>query len=88
MKKIANQILYNLKKEKTSFISFGVIILITALILNCAAVLLCQVDRAYDSVWHPVDYCYMTQSGIIQVLKYSAHRENTDCFCPAFNLTA
>ena len=39
MKKIANQILYNLKKEKTSFISFGVIILITALILNCAAVL-------------------------------------------------
>ena len=49
MKKIANQILYNLKKEKTSFISFGVIILITALILNCAAVLLCQVDRAYDT---------------------------------------
>ena len=48
MKKIANQILYNLKKEKYSFISFGVIILITALILNCAAVLLCQVDSAYD----------------------------------------
>ena len=49
MKKIANQILYNLKKEKSSFISFGVIILITALILNCAAVLLCQVDSAYDT---------------------------------------
>ncbi|MBP3421640.1 MAG: ABC transporter permease [Lachnospiraceae bacterium] len=48
MKKIANQILYNLKKEKSSFISFGVIILITALILNCAAVLLRQVDNAYD----------------------------------------
>ena len=48
MKKIANQILYNLKKEKSSFISFGVIILITALILNCAAVLLRQVDSAYD----------------------------------------
>ncbi len=48
MKKIANQILYNLKKEKSSFISFGIIILITALILNCAAVLLSQVDRAYD----------------------------------------
>lgn len=48
MKKIANQILYNLKKDRSSFISFGVIILITALILNCAAVLLCQVDRAYD----------------------------------------
>ncbi|MEE0859200.1 MAG: ABC transporter permease [Acutalibacteraceae bacterium] len=28
--------------------SFGVIILITALILNCAMVLMCQVDSAYD----------------------------------------
>ena len=49
MKKITNQIIYNLKKEKSSFISFGVIILITALILNCAAVLLRQVDSAYDT---------------------------------------
>lgn len=48
MKKIFNQILYNLKKEKSSFISFGIIILITALILNCASVLMCQVDSAYD----------------------------------------
>ena len=48
MNKIANQILYNLKREKSSFISFGIIILITALILNCAAVLLSQVDSAYD----------------------------------------
>ncbi|MBP3610761.1 MAG: hypothetical protein J6J42_10565, partial [Lachnospiraceae bacterium] len=49
MNKIANQILYNLKKEKSSFISFGIIILIIALILNCAAVLLRQVDSAYDA---------------------------------------
>ena len=48
MKKITNRIIYNLKKEKSSFVSFGVIILITALILNCAAVLLSQVDRAYE----------------------------------------
>lgn len=48
MKKITNQILYNLKKEKSSFISFGVIIMITALILNCAVVLIRQVDSAYD----------------------------------------
>ena len=48
MKKIANQILYNLKKEKSSFISFGIIILITAMIMNCAAVLLRHVDSAYD----------------------------------------
>ena len=48
MKKISSQILYNLKKDKSSFISFGIIILITALILSCAAVLLLQVDQAYD----------------------------------------
>ncbi len=48
MKKIVNQIIYNLKKEKSSFISFGIIILMTALILNCAAVLLRQVDSEYD----------------------------------------
>ena len=55
MKKIANQILYNLKKEKSSFISFGVIILITALILNCAAVLMRQVDDAYDEIMKQVE---------------------------------
>lgn len=48
MKKISSQILYNLKKDKSSFSSFGIIILITALILSCAAVLLLQVDQAYD----------------------------------------
>lgn len=48
MRKILNQISYNLKKEKSSFVSFGIIILITALILNCSAVLLMQVDKAYD----------------------------------------
>lgn len=48
MKKISNQIIYNLKKEKASFLSFGIIIMITALILNSAAVLLRQMERAYD----------------------------------------
>ncbi len=48
MSKILNQILYNLKKDKSSFISFGIIIMITALILNCATVLMLQVDTAYD----------------------------------------
>lgn len=48
MRKILNQTLYNLNKEKSSFVSFGIIILITALILSCAAVLLLQVDKAYD----------------------------------------
>lgn len=48
MRKIKNQVLYNLKKDRSSFVSFGIIILITALILSCAAVLLTQVDTAYD----------------------------------------
>lgn len=48
MRKIKNQVLYNLKKDRSSFLSFGIIILITALILSCAAVLLTQVDTAYD----------------------------------------
>ena len=48
MSKIRNQVLYNLKKDRSSFVSFGIIIMITALILSCAAVLLLQVDTAYD----------------------------------------
>ena len=49
MKKILNQVLYNFRKDLSSYISFGIIIMITALILNCAAVLLLQVDEAYDA---------------------------------------
>ena len=48
MKKILNLFAYNLKKDRSSYISFGIILLITALILNCSAVLLFQVDAAYD----------------------------------------
>lgn len=48
MKKILNQILYQLRKDKSSYISFAVIILITAFMLNCATTLLFQVDKAYD----------------------------------------
>lgn len=49
MKKVWNQVAYNLKKDRSSYISFGIIILITALILNCAAVLLVQVEPAYTA---------------------------------------
>ena len=48
MKKILNQILYQLRKDKSSYISFAVIILITAFMLNCATTLFFQVDKAYD----------------------------------------
>ena len=74
MKKITNQIIYNLKKEKSSFVSFGVIILITALILNCAAVLLSQVDRAYEvklSILNTADV-----NGIVPWIQSSSKLEN------------
>lgn len=40
--------MYNLKKDKGSYISFGIVVLITAIMLNLAFVLLFQVDKAYD----------------------------------------
>lgn len=49
MRKISGLILHNLKKEKGQYISFGIIILLTALILNLALVLTLQVDKAYDT---------------------------------------
>ena len=48
MKKINSQIMYNLKKDKGSYISFGIVVLITAIMLNLSFVLLFQVDKAYD----------------------------------------
>ena len=55
MRKILNQILYNLKKDKSSYVSFGIIILITALILNCALILMLQVDKAYDEKFNKLN---------------------------------
>lgn len=48
MRKISGLIGHNLKKEKGQYLSFGIIILITAFILNLAFVLFFQVDKAYD----------------------------------------
>ncbi len=48
MGKIKSQLIYNLKKDKGSYISFGIVVLITAIMLNLAFVLLFQVDKAYD----------------------------------------
>ena len=49
MQKITSQILYNLKKDKGAYLSFGMVIVFTAIMLNLALVLVFQVDRAYDS---------------------------------------
>ena len=48
MQEIRNQMVYNLKKDKGAFISFGIIILFTAFMLHLALVLAFQVNQAYD----------------------------------------
>ena len=48
MKMIQSQFMYNLKKDRGSFLSFGIVIFITAIMLNLAFVLVFQVDKAYD----------------------------------------
>lgn len=44
-------ILHNLKKARGQFISFGIVMLITAVILNTALVLLFQTSDAYDTLF-------------------------------------
>lgn len=55
MKKIKSQLIYNLKKDKGAYISLGIAILITAIMLNLALVLVFQVDRAYDKKFEDLD---------------------------------
>ena len=52
---ISGLILHNLKKDKGQYISFGIIILLTAFILNSALVLLFQVDKSYDKKLSDLD---------------------------------
>lgn len=48
-------ILHNLKKAKGQFASFGIVMLITAVILNTALVLLFQTSDAYDALFHKLN---------------------------------
>ncbi|MBQ5544389.1 MAG: FtsX-like permease family protein [Clostridia bacterium] len=48
MKQISHLSLYFFKKDKKQILSFGIIILITSLILNLATVLALRIDPAYD----------------------------------------
>lgn len=52
---IKSQIVYNLKKDKGAYISFGIVILITAIMLNLALVLVFQVNSAYDNKFEYLD---------------------------------
>jgi putative ABC transport system permease protein len=55
VKRIKSQLVYNLKKDKESYISFGIVVLITAIMLNLALVLVFQVDRAYDNKFEDLE---------------------------------
>lgn len=48
MSRIGKLVVHNLKKEKGQYISFGLILCVTALIINMAFVLVRQMDMAYD----------------------------------------
>ena len=48
MSRIWKLVVHNLKKEKGQYISFGLILCVTALIINMAFVLVRQMDMAYD----------------------------------------
>lgn len=49
---MGNLIFHNLKKAKGQFASFGIVMLITAVILNTALVLLFQTSDAYDTLFY------------------------------------
>ncbi len=55
MKKIYTQVIHNLKKDRGSFISFGLIVMFTAFMLNLALVLAFQTDKAYDAKFNELN---------------------------------
>lgn len=55
MKKISMLILHNLKKAKGQYLSFALIICLTAFIMNIALVLAFQTFGAYDSIFSELD---------------------------------
>ena len=55
MNKTSTLVIHNLKKTKGQYISFGLIICLTALIMNIALVLAFQTFHAYDSLFLELD---------------------------------
>lgn len=51
MQQIKNLTLYHLRKEKRQYLSFGIILCLTAFIINIALVLVRQMDKAYDDTF-------------------------------------
>ena len=55
MNKTSTLVIHNLKKTKGQYISFGLIICLTAFIMNIALVLAFQTFHAYDSLFWELD---------------------------------
>lgn len=51
MQQIKNLTLYHLRKEKRQYLSFGIILCLTAFIINIALVLVMQMGKAYDDTF-------------------------------------
>ncbi len=60
MKKMWTQIKYRLKKDRGSYVSFGIVVMFTALLLNVAFVLMLQMDEAYDKKFKKLDTSHIT----------------------------
>lgn len=62
-----NLIIHNLHKARGQFLSFGIVMIITAIILNSALVLLLQTSDAYDSLFdelHTADFSVTVPSAL------------------------
>ncbi len=55
MEHLKSLCMYNFKKEKRAYISFGIIIMMTAIMLNLALVLVFQVGKAYDKKFNQLN---------------------------------
>ena len=66
-------ILHNMKKAKGQFASFGIVMLITAVILNTALVLLFQTSDAYDALFNKLN-----TANINVTVPYGADSDGTE----------
>ena len=66
-------ILHNLKKAKGQFASFGIVTLITAVILNTALVLLFRTSDAYDALFNKLN-----TANINVTVPYGADSDETE----------
>lgn len=90
-----NLIVHNLNKARGQFLSFGIVMMITAIILNSALVLLFQTSDAYDSLFEelntadlsvavPAAYSGDELAGEILQLKGVGAVDTNEAFCTEY----